>query len=162
MRIVVISDTHAGRSLNRLQLALDKLPFQFDMLVHCGDFTSREALRELQTSYSLKAVWGNADDEEVREELPEELMIDIPPCRIWVWHGHGTRQSTEDRVWKRFADRSPDMILFGHSHQPIIKTRQGTLILNPGSLTQRRREPRCSFAILDLEPERVEARLIFF
>lgn len=109
----------------------------------------------------LYSVWGNVDEQELKELLNEKEVFSLAGHRIGIFHGHGRGGSTIDRVWEQFRDEEVDIIIFGHSHQPLVQTRNGILLLNPGSPNIKRRERWPSFLILDLSSDHIEVNLKF-
>ena len=107
----------------------------------------------------------SAPDPSIRERPAAGLVAAAPSPvgsrTIGVVHGDGARGSTFDRAAAAFAGQAVDVVVFGHSHQPLWQQVQGRWYLNPGSPTQRRREPAYSFAWLSLAPA-VGAEIVRF
>jgi hypothetical protein len=154
-RVLVVSDTHASAAdaaavIERLQPHLDGI----DHILHAGDAVCPELLDALAAFAPLDAVAGNMDPPALRARLPEQTVIELAGRRIGLIHGWGPGADLPRRVLERFCDPSGrpevDALIFGHSHQPLHEYRHGTMLLNPGSATQRRSAPFCSAARLDL------------
>jgi uncharacterized protein len=116
-----------------------------DVVVHAGDWTDVALLdRFEQRARRLVAVYGNNDHGELRERLPEVARVEIEGVRIAVVHETGDKKGREQRCAARFPDA--DLLIFGHSHIPWDTTAPGGLrLLNPGSPTDRRRQPHGTF-----------------
>ncbi|QKY68389.1 metallophosphoesterase [Lentibacillus sp. CBA3610] len=160
MKIVVTADTHlkeAGKLPSRLITELQSA----DVIVHAGDWKSYDVYEELSRYGDVIGVYGNIDGDDIREHLPAKQVFEIKGFRIGVIHGHGDKKTTEKRALEAFADDQPDVIIFGHSHIPLIRYFKKQLLLNPGSPTDKRTLPYYSFAILEITGE-IHAELIFF
>jgi putative phosphoesterase len=116
-------------------------------IVHTGDFTSLEALRELEQAGPVHAVHGNADEPELKELLPGELVVSLAGLRIGVVHDGGRREGRHERLLARFP--GCDVIAYGHSHRPEVARAGGAWMLNPGSPTERRRAPARTVAVIE-------------
>jgi hypothetical protein len=111
--------------------------------VHCGDFSALSVLEELRAlGPPLQAVHGNADEPALREALPAELRVDVGEVRLGVVHDAGPAAGRIARLQRRLGDC--DAVVFGHSHIPLHEHDAGAAfqIFNPGSPTDRRRQPR--------------------
>ena len=110
-----------------------------DLIVHVGDFTSRAVLDELRAYAPVEAVYGNMDDEALREELPLARVVEVGGARVGVIHIPGPRAGRAERLVGRFAGCAA--VVYGHTHVPEATRHGGVWILNPGSPTERRRSP---------------------
>jgi putative phosphoesterase len=142
MLIAVISDTHLPRAARRLPAACVERIAGADLLLHAGDFSTLEVLRELESiGPPVLGVHGNVDSAELRQLLPEERVVDAEGARIAMVHDAGARTGRLERMRRRFGERA-DVVVFGHSHLPLHEQAPGGFqILNPGSPTERRRAP---------------------
>jgi putative phosphoesterase len=116
-----------------------------DVVLHAGDWVDI-ALLDLfeERSRRLIGVYGNNDHGALRERLPEVARAEIEGLRIAVVHETGDAKGREERCAARFPDT--DVLVFGHSHIPWDTTAPGGLrLLNPGSPTDRRRQPHGTF-----------------
>ncbi|MGV9562787.1 metallophosphoesterase family protein [Streptomyces sp. NPDC003480] len=145
MRLLLMSDTHVPRRARQLppQL-LAELP-RADVVIHAGDWVDLATLDLLQArSARLIGVHGNNDGPELRARLPEAARADLDGLRLGVVHETGPAQGRERRCAARFPDL--DVLVFGHSHIPWDTiTDTGLRLLNPGSPTDRRRQPHCTY-----------------
>jgi putative phosphoesterase len=156
MRVAVISDTHFPRRGSTLPEACWEALSRADLIVHAGDLADLDALNDLRTfGTPLVAVHGNADDAAVRARLPVTASADVGGLRLAVVHDGGPEQGRLERMRRRFPD--VDGVVFGHSHIPLHQVAEdGFFILNPGSPTDRRRQPRHSMVeivVADGRPE---------
>jgi putative phosphoesterase len=117
-----------------------------DLILHAGDIATAEVLADIEAiGPPVRAVHGNVDSPELRDQLPEALTVDAEGARIAMVHdaGHATRRL--ERMRKRFPEA--DALVFGHSHIPVHEHDAGFQIFNPGSPTDRRRQPRHTMGI---------------
>jgi putative phosphoesterase len=115
-----------------------------DLVLHAGDLIEASLLDELALYGPVRAVKGNVDLPGV--DLPETLEFDFGGARIAMIHDSGRKEGRRRRLARRFPDAR--VIVFGHSHVPFLEDEDGLLLLNPGSPTDRRRQPRHTFALL--------------
>ena len=112
-----------------------------DLIVHAGDFTAAAVLDDLEAlGPPLAAVHGNVDSAEVRARLPEARMVEVAGARIAILHDAGPARGRLNRMRLRFPEA--DAVVFGHSHIPLHESADGFQLFNPGSPTDRRRQPR--------------------
>ena len=147
MLIAVIADTHMPRGARRLPDACRQAIAEAELLLHAGDFTTPEVLRELEAlAKRVVAVHGNVDAPELRRALPERRTLEVKGVRIAMVHDAGPSGGRLERVRGEFPDA--DAVVFGHSHLPLHEESHGFQIFNPGSPTERRRAPRPSMGLL--------------
>src|SRR5215210_1797235 len=149
MLIAVISDTHLPRGTRHLPAACIERIRAADLLLHAGDFSTLEVLRELEAIGPLVVgVHGNVDSAELRRVLPAERVVEADGARIAMLHDAGPRAGRLGRMRARFGERA-DVLVFGHSHTPLHEQDDdGFQILNPGSPTERRRAPRHTMGLI--------------
>jgi len=164
VKIAVVSDTHLPRFAARLDAALARVAAEHpDLILHCGDLTTLDATIALERIAPVDAVAGNNDGEEIVRRYGRSKII-----RAGTWHigrvqGDGRRGTTRGRARAAFEGHSLDAIVFGHSHIPYLERHDDTWVVNPGSITDKRRQSRFSFAVF--EPDAMGAlapRLAFF
>ena len=129
MRIGVLSDTHA-RSFAELSAKLRDALSGVDLIVHAGDSVAGDVLDGLRTLKEVKAVRGNMDPHELRQQLPEKEELLIHGKRIGIVHGTGGPDGIERRVRSMFGE--VDAIIYGHSHVAQNEVIDGILFFNPG------------------------------
>lgn len=145
MRLLILADTHVPKRARDLPAQVWHAVEQADVVVHAGDWVDVTMLDALeQRAVRLIGVHGNNDDASVRARLPEIARVDVAGVRIAVVHETGPATRREQRCDARFPD--VDVVVFGHSHIPWISTTpSGIQLLNPGSPTDRRRQPERTY-----------------
>jgi uncharacterized protein len=145
VRLVITSDTHLPARARDLPAQLWAAVDAADVVVHAGDWVSVEALDALQARAArLVGVYGNNDGPALRARLPEIARVELDGLRMAVVHETGPAAGREARCAARFPD--VDVLVFGHSHIPWDTVAPGGLrLLNPGSPTDRRRQPYKTF-----------------
>ena len=164
MKVGVVGDTHLPRFGRQLPSALSRglREERVELIVHVGDFTGPDVPALFEALAPLEAVAGNNDPAALATRFGRRKILDVAGARIGVVHGDGTSGTTLGRSRAAFADDTVDVICFGHSHQPLCERRESVWLVNPGSPTDKRRQPRYSYAVLDIAKGRVDARLVFF
>ncbi|WP_087096848.1 metallophosphoesterase [Nocardiopsis sp. JB363] len=159
MRLLIISDTHQPRRARDLPAQVWEEVDRADVVIHAGDWCDLDSLVSLQArAERVIGVYGNNDGPELRERLPEVARADLGDLRFAVVHETGAAQGRERRCAKRFPD--VDVLVFGHSHIPWdTHTDTGLRLLNPGSPTDRRRQPHHTYMTAEIEAGRLDLRL---
>lgn len=149
MRVAVISDTHMPRRPGLPPACLERLRAA-DAIVHAGDWSDVDTLALVRgLGPPLVAVRGNVEEPGVRSALPATAELATPGARVGVVHDAGPEAGRLERLRRRFPGAGG--VVFGHSHIPAHAVAgDGFFILNPGSPTDRRRQPRRSMAELEL------------
>lgn len=149
-RVLLIADTHVPKRARALPTAVRDAASRADVIVHSGDWVEESVLDELEALGSVLGVWGNNDGPALRARLPEVARAEIDGVRIAVIHETGAAAGRERRMDAAFPDT--DVLVFGHSHIPWDSTTPaGLRLLNPGSPTDRRRQPACTMMQLTLD-----------
>ncbi len=163
MRIGVISDTHIPTRAKVLPAQLFELLDGVNLILHAGDIVEAWVLDELATLAPVEAVAGNMDPFELTTRLGQKKILNIASFRIGLIHGnHGAiSKKTPQRALDAFSEDNVDCIVFGHSHQPYCRKENNVLLFNPGSPTDRRREPNFSCGILTLDKE-ITGNILYF
>jgi len=143
MRIAVLADTHVNILEDLSKKIIDALS-TVDLIIHAGDFTDVQLLKELEGLRTVKAVQGNMDSRELKVMLPAKEIVEIENKRIGITHGSGGPWGIEERVRKVFESDRIDIIVYGHSHQSQNKVIEDVLLFNPGKATD-------SFGILTID-----------
>ena len=164
MKVGVVSDTHLPRFGDRLPAALCRGLDEegVELILHLGDFTGPEIPRLLEAVAPLEAVAGNNDPPALVRRFGRRKIVALDGVRIGMIHGDGARGTTMSRSLGSFEKGEVDVICFGHSHQPVCERHGETWLVNPGSPTDKRTQPRYSYAILEIERSRAAPRLVFF
>ena len=147
MKILIVSDTHR-RNENYIRAVERVAPI--DMVIHCGDIEGSEYLIAEYSGCPVQMVMGNND---FFADLPREKEFVVGKYRIWLTHGHNYYVSMGNETIKREARaRGVDIVMYGHSHKPVVDLGEDVIAVNPGSLTYPRQEGRRpSFIIMDLD-----------
>ncbi len=161
--IGVLSDTHIWRSGTR------KLPPEVPdffarhgagLILHAGDINDRSVLEELEHVAPVLAVRGNNDVSELQDELSDKLTLGVGTWTIGLVHGHGGRSARE----VAYGAFSPpcDLVVYGHSHLPMIENRNNGVFFNPGSPTDRRWGPHFGVGLLHCIESGIDPHLVLF
>lgn len=150
MRLLLTSDTHVPTRAKALPDALLSGIDEADAVIHAGDWIDVATLDLFESrSRRLIGVFGNNDGPPLRRRIPEVARTELGGVRFGVVHETGAATGRERRCAERFPDL--DVLVFGHSHIPWDSTAPGGLrLLNPGSPTDRRRQPHCTFLTLSV------------
>ena len=158
--LLVLSDTHLPKRARELPAPLWHDIESADAVIHAGDWVSEESLDEmLQRSRRLLACYGNNDGGALRSRLPLIATAEVEQVRLAVIHETGPAAGREKRMDEQFPDL--DLLVFGHSHIPWdTVTPAGLRLLNPGSPTDRRRQPYCTYLRVKVEGKAVTTELV--
>lgn len=163
LTVGVISDTHIYAGSRRKIAPGVKRLFQragIELIVHLGDANTRSVLEEIAEIAPLIAVTGNNDDDELQYTLPQTTRFTVGGKIFAAIHGHGGR-SARDVAIERWAGKA-DCVLFGHSHLPLVEQVQDTLLINPGSPTDRRWHPHFGIAVIRVDSSGIHPELMLF
>ncbi|WP_125130661.1 metallophosphoesterase family protein [Microbacterium sp. 10M-3C3] len=149
-RLLVVADTHVPVRAKALPEAVLRAADAADLIVHAGDWVTAAVLDELERHGQVLGVWGNNDGADLHARLPEVARRDIEGVRFAVVHETGAAAGREARMDAAFPDT--DVLVFGHSHIPWdTTTPRGLRLLNPGSPTDRRRQPYKTYLTATVE-----------
>lgn len=145
MRLLLIADTHVPKRARDLPPQVWDAVDAADVVIHAGDWVEPGLLDVLETrARRLVACWGNNDGDELRRRLPERADVELGGLRFTVTHETGGAAGRKARMARAYPDT--DVLVFGHSHIPWDTTAEtGLRLLNPGSPTDRRRQPHCTY-----------------
>lgn len=149
MRILIVSDTHR-KNENFLEAVRREKPL--DLIIHCGDVEGSEYLVNEAGDCPAYIVMGNND---FFSSLPREVVCEIGNYRVWVTHGHNYYVSMGNETIKKVAkQREMDIVMYGHSHKPVVDESDGVIAVNPGSLSYPRQyDRRPSYILMELDRE---------
>lgn len=149
-RLLLISDTHIPGRARTLPDAVRREADAADLIVHAGDWVAASVLDDLRQHGDVLGVYGNNDGDDLRAELPEVARREVEGIRVAVVHETGQKLRREQRMDAAFPDT--DLLVFGHSHIPWDTTApSGMRLLNPGSPTDRRRQPDHTMMTVDVD-----------
>lgn len=154
-RIGVISDTHIP-DFQRLPESIWQHFAGVELIIHAGDLSVLRVIAELETIAPVVAVQGNVEGNEVVKKLPIKREITVGHCRIGIVHILGDSRNRARLARQKFPHAR--VVIFGHSHIPYNQEHNGQLLFNPGSATDRRRQPRCSIGMLYVDDEMKSVR----
>lgn len=155
MRVVVLADTHAPRRWRTCPPRVAVLLRGADLILHAGDVCTPSVLDELATFAPVHVVLGNNDGPDVAAwGAPESLELDLGGLRVGMIHDAGAAAGRPARMRRRFPDA--DLVVYGHSHIPLDLTENGLRIFNPGSPTDRRRQPQGTVGVLRIVDGRLD------
>ena len=153
---VVVADTHIPRRARTLPKALTPHLERADLILHAGDLMDPGLLDELAAHARVLAVGGNLDPPEAG--LPETVEFEFDGVRVAMIHDSGPKRGRRGRMGRRFPGAR--VVVFGHSHIPWLEDEDGLLLLNPGSPTDKRRQPEHTFAVLRADGGEVSAEIL--
>ena len=156
MKIGVISDTHSFPIPPQVLQDLKRV----DLIIHTGDFCDTKDLDTFKKIKDVKAVYGNMDSPALRKALPERLIFKVDDVTIGLFHGEGPAPQVFTRVQKIFEKQDVDVVIFGHSHQPLNERVGKILYFNPGSPTDTIHAPYRSYGLLEIDGREVKGRII--
>jgi putative phosphoesterase len=160
MRVVVLADTHAPRRWRGCPPAVAEHLRGADLILHAGDVCVPSVLDELTAYAPVRVVCGNNDGPDVAAwGAPETLEFDLDGLPVAMVHDSGPAAGRTARMRRRFP--GADLVVFGHSHIPMDQTGDGIRVFNPGSPTDRRRQPHGTIGLLRVRKGRlVEANIV--
>jgi len=140
-----MADTHIPKRARDLPPALWAAVEAADVTIHAGDWVDVALLDALEArAERVVGVYGNNDGPALRARLPEVARVWLDGLALGVVHETGAATGRERRCDERFGDL--DVLVFGHSHIPWDSvTARGLRLLNPGSPTDRRRQPVATY-----------------
>jgi putative phosphoesterase len=154
MEILVLADTHVRVDRRRdLPAEVWDAADRAHLILHAGDVLAGSLLDDLAARAPMRAVLGN-NDTGLEDRLPEHDEFEVEGVRIALLHDSGPTKGRAARLRHRFPDA--DMVVFGHSHQPLDEEGvDGQRLFNPGSCTERRRAPHRTYGLLTVESGRL-------
>ncbi|WP_017611990.1 metallophosphoesterase family protein [Nocardiopsis salina] len=159
MRLLIISDTHQPKRARDLPAQVWEEADRADAVIHAGDWCDLDSLTALEArAKRLIGVYGNNDGPELRERLPEVARAELGGVRFTVVHETGQAQGREKRCARLYPE--VDVLVFGHSHIPWdTRAENGLRLLNPGSPTDRRRQPHHTYMTAEVDGGGIDVQL---
>ena len=159
MRVIVLSDTHAPRRWRSCPPRVAAQLRGADVILHAGDVCTAAVLAELAQYAPVTAVLGNNDGRDVADwGAAETAALTLDGLRVAMLHDSGPAAGRLARMRRRFPEA--DLVVFGHSHIPLDESGYGLRIFNPGSPTDRRRQPHGTIGVLRIEGGTIAAAAI--
>ena len=160
VQVVVLADTHAPRRWRACPPPVAAQARKADLILHAGDVCTAPVLTELAQYAPVTAVLGNNDGPDVAEwGAPRTAELDLDGLKVSMVHDSGAAGGRLTRLRRRFP--GADLVVFGHSHIPMDHAEGGQRIFNPGSPTDRRRQPRGTVGLLDIaDGHLVQAQIV--
>jgi uncharacterized protein len=150
VRVVVLADTHAPRRWRACPPRVAQQLRGADLILHAGDVCTASVLAELAEYAPVAAVLGNNDGPDVtRWGAAETAELDLDGLRVAMVHDAGPAAGRLTRMRRRFP--GADLVVFGHSHIPLDESAYALRIFNPGSPTDRRRQPHGTLGVLRID-----------
>jgi putative phosphoesterase len=145
MKLLLLADTHVPKRARQLPARVWEEVADADVVIHAGDWVSMSLYEDLlERSQRLIGCWGNNDGDDLRAVMPERADVTLGGVRFSVVHETGASKGREQRMSAAYPD--VDVLVFGHSHIPWdTVSESGLRLLNPGSPTDRRRQPFCTY-----------------
>jgi uncharacterized protein len=159
----VVGDTHGSASPSRRSIDFVAEFFQragVDLILHAGDAGHMSVLECLEMVAPVAAVRGNADPLDLIETLPDQVWMQVGARTVLLLHGHHGK--TALKAARAAANPKIDLIVFGHSHKPLIDREGETILFNPGSPVERRWNPHFGLGLIRISDEKIEPELILF
>ena len=158
MKALIISDTH-GLCENLDKVLEIERPY--DLVIHLGDLEGAEDYLAAAAECPVEAVRGNND---YFSDLPDEKIIEVAGKQVLITHGHYYYVAAGvEKLIKEAMGRNVDIVMFGHTHRPLLRRKRELVILNPGSLSYPRQEGRKpSYMIMESSPGREAKFLLKF
>ena len=154
-RVGVISDTHFP-AFPVLPEAIWTHFAEVELIIHAGDLSRLSVINDLETLAPVVAVQGNIEETEVVHSLPIKRELIVGGCRIGIVHILGNAKTRAQAARQEFPLAC--CVIFGHSHVPYNQEHDGQLLFNPGSATDRRKQPACSLGLLTIDDLTQELR----
>lgn len=147
MRVLIVSDTH--RDNDNYFKVIEKLK-DIDMVIHCGDAEGSEYAISEAAGCETHIVMGNND---FFSDLPREIETEIGGYRVLITHGHTYCVSMgSERIKEEALLRGFDIVMFGHTHKPLLDIDKDVIAVNPGSLSYPRQDGRKpSYMIMEID-----------
>ncbi len=153
MNIAILSDTHGSlppEVFPRLE--------GVDQIVHAGDIGPLDILRDLEAVAPVTAVWGNTDGFNLRSEVPEVAHRLWEGQAVVVLHGHQVGTPTPEAMAELHPDA--DLVIFGHTHEPVTRRVGSVLAVNPGSLGAPPADLGATLVVAHLDGSGIRTRLV--
>ena len=156
MRIGVVSDTHSKELPGQMLKDFAAV----DFIIHAGDFCDEEDYQALAKIKEVKGVYGNMDTPAIHKLFPRRQILKCGAFSVGLFHGEGPPRTILEKVKEEFQKDKVDIVIFGHSHQPLNEKQGDVLYFNPGSPNDKVFAPYCSYGIIEVADKNFSARHI--
>ncbi len=129
MRIGVLSDTHSRELPTHLIETLQGL--NLDLIIHCGDYTGKKVVEQLNATRKFVGVAGNMDPPEIHQILKKKEILEVEGKRVGIFHGYGF--FTDEKLINEFKNEAIDLYVYGHTHELRKEIKGGVYYINPGA-----------------------------
>jgi putative phosphoesterase len=153
MKVLVISDTHGN-----LPISIEKI--RADAVIHAGDVGDRKFLSRFSNIEKFYAVAGNTDSI-LEDHIPQTICDEIEGVKFYVVHNLSAPHRIIMSNYREIKECSPDIVIYGHTHTPLIEEKNGVVYLNPGSLGKEGLTGHRSYAVLEIEGSKIVSMNIF-
>jgi len=162
MRILVISDSHIPTTAKKIPSVIEKEAKNSDLCLHSGDWTTYSTFISLNSLVKTYGVYGNMDDDSIKEKLPLKKIVSVEEITLGLTHGRGNPAKLLEYINKEFAGdfEKINIFVFGHSHMPFNKEINGKIYFNPGSITDTVFAPYRSYGILEIIGKDIKPRVV--
>lgn len=158
IKVAVLADTHTKETSRVLPAGAWPYVESCDHILHAGDVCDPSLLDELKAFAPVTAVFGNCDSWDITEWGASEVAtVELGHINVGMIHDSGLAAGRRARMRRLFPDAR--VVVFGHSHLPLVEDEDGLLLLNPGSPTWPRRAPWPSMGMLWIDGDSVEAEI---
>jgi putative phosphoesterase len=157
-RVGVLSDTHVSQRGARLHDTVLRHFEDVELILHAGDLSTLAVLNQLSAYAPVEAVQGNVEQQEVVMALPIKRTLVVGGCEIGLVHILGERKDYRRNA--RYEFPAARVVIFGHTHIPLLEDADGLLLLNPGSAMDRRQQPHCTIAVVTITDGEPYAEII--
>lgn len=149
MKVLIVSDSHGKNT--QLDWVLKRVS-PIDMLIHLGDLEGSEDYIEAIAEWPYELVSGNND---YFTDIEREKMIKIGSYQVLLTHGHRQQVYSDTETIKKWAkEKGADIVMFGHTHMPLLEIEEDITVLNPGSISKPRQEGHIpTYMIMELDRE---------
>jgi putative phosphoesterase len=159
VKLAVLADTHSPRFWKQCPGRVAERLGDVDAILHAGDVCTADVLDELGAYAPVLAVLGNNDGPDVAAwGAPDRRVLEIAGLRVGMIHDSGPAQGRAARMRRAFPDCG--LVVFGHSHVPWETESDGQRLFNPGSPTDRRRQPQGTMGIIEISHGTPRTQLI--
>lgn len=156
MKILVLSDTHG--EIEKAEEVIRKSR-GINLIIHLGDYyRDAQKLSDLFPDIPVEYIHGNSDF--MIDDVPAEKILQFNGKKIFITHGHKYSVKWDyEKLFRKAEEIGADVILFGHTHVPKLVSKNKCLILNPGSISDPRENSNESYAIIEIENEKISPKL---